>query len=98
MICILCLALQQVPTQPSLAPSPVARLVVSPANSVMNAGDTLRLTAQALDADGRSVPNAVIRFRGAGGVFEAEVDSLGLVASGATGTIPVAVVATVAGA
>lgn len=93
------LTLQQTqPAQPSLPPSPVARIVVTPANPVMQSGDTLRLTAQALDASGQPVPNVVVRFRSAGGVFEAEVDSLGLVASGATGTIPVTVVAMVAGA
>ncbi|MEW5918866.1 MAG: hypothetical protein AB1762_20860, partial [Gemmatimonadota bacterium] len=92
-------ALQQAqPTQPAQPQSPIARLVVTPANPVMNAGDTLRLSAQALDADGRPVPNAVVRFRAAGGGFEAQVDTLGLVASGATGTVPVAVVAFVAGA
>ncbi|MGH7696477.1 MAG: Ig-like domain-containing protein, partial [Gemmatimonadaceae bacterium] len=95
----LLLSVQQTqPTQPALPASPVARLVVTPANPVINAGDTLRLSAQALDADGKPVPNAVVRFRAAGGGFEAEVDSLGLVASGATGSVPVAVVATVSGA
>jgi len=81
----------------SLPASPVARIVVTPANPVISAGDTLRLTAQALDADGKPVPNAVVRFRAAGGGFEAAVDSLGLVSSGATGTIPVAVVAMMPG-
>src|SRR5512132_4412772 len=78
--------------------SPVARIAVSPANPVVNAGDTLRLTAQALDAAGQPVPGAVVRFRAQGGRFEGTVDSLGFVESGATGTIPVAVVATVPGA
>jgi hypothetical protein len=58
----------------------------------------LRLTAQALDAAGQPVPGAVVRFRAQGGRFEGTVDSLGFVESGATGTIPVAVVATVPGA
>ncbi|MGH9202504.1 MAG: hypothetical protein ACRD2A_14870, partial [Vicinamibacterales bacterium] len=99
MIFLLAFALvQQTQPQTLLPPSPVARLVVTPAAPVMHAGDTLRLTAQALDAEGRVVPNAVVRFRAAGGGFEAEVDSLGLVTSGATGTIPVAVVATLPGA
>ena len=98
MLLLFAVAALQQSQAPSLPPSPVARLVVAPANPVMHAGDTLRLRAQALDAEGRPVPNAVIRFRGAGGVFEAEVDSLGLVVSGATGTIPVAVSATVPGA
>ena len=94
----LLLSLQTPQQAASLPPSPVALLVVTPANPVMNAGDTLRLSAQALDADGKPVPNATVRFRAAGGGFEADVDSLGLVTSGATGNVPVAVVATVGGA
>jgi hypothetical protein len=76
----------------------VARIVVTPAQPIMNAGDSLRLQAQALDASGRPVPGARVRFMAAGGRFEAEVDSLGLVRSGATGTIPVTIVALVPGA
>ncbi|MEP7345829.1 MAG: Ig-like domain-containing protein, partial [Gemmatimonadaceae bacterium] len=80
------------------APSPVARIVVTPAKPIVSTGDTLRLTAQALDANGQPVPNAVVRFTAQGARFEGTVDSLGLVTSGATGTIPVAVVALVPGA
>jgi hypothetical protein len=80
------------------AASPVARVVVTPAKPVMVAGDTLRLRAQALDASGQPVPGARIRFQADGGAFEAEVDSAGLVRSGATGTIPVVAVATLPGA
>ena len=75
----------------------VARLVVTPAKPVMNAGDTLRLRAQAFDSAGRPVAGVRFRFQASGGEFEAEVDSTGLVRSGATGTIPVAVTAVVAG-
>ena len=75
----------------------VARLVVTPAKPVMNAGDTLRLSAQAFDSAGRPVAGVRLRFQASGGQFEAEVDSTGLVRSGATGTIPVAVTAVVAG-
>jgi hypothetical protein len=80
------------------APSPVARIVVSPSKPVVSTGDTLRLSAQALDANGQPVPNARVRFTAQGARFEGSVDSLGLVTSGATGTIPVAVVALVPGA
>ena len=82
--------------QPAQAPA-IARIVVSPAQRTMTAGDTLRLSAQALDADGRAVPNATIRFVPAGGFFEATVDTTGLITSGAVGTVPVAVVALVPG-
>ncbi|HET9453618.1 MAG TPA: Ig-like domain-containing protein [Gemmatimonadaceae bacterium] len=89
---------QQTQTQqPAAPPSPVARLVVLPASRTMVAGDTLRLTARALDASGNPVSGALIRFQAAGGRFEGTVDSAGLVRSGSTGTIPVAVIALVPG-
>jgi hypothetical protein len=50
-----------------LPPSPIAKLVVTPAKPVMIAQDTLRLTAQALDAGGRPVDNVRYRFIGSGG-------------------------------
>jgi hypothetical protein len=56
------------------------------------------LRAQALDAAGNPVPAARLRFAAEGGRFEAEVDTLGLVRSGAAGTLPVSIVATVPGA
>ncbi len=86
------------PANPSLAASPVARLVVTPANPTMVAGDTLRLYAQALDSTGRPVGDVRINFAAAGARFEGSVDSTGLVRSGSTGTIPVSVVARVRGA
>jgi len=76
----------------------VARVVVTPAKPVMVAGDTLRLSAQALDSSGKVVEGARVRFQAQGGRFEGTVDSLGLVESGATGTLPVVAVAIVAGA
>jgi len=81
-----------------LPPSPIAKLVVTPAKPVMIAQDTLRLTAQALDASGRPVENVRYRYIGSGGArFEGRVDTTGLVRSGSTGTIPVTVVALVPG-
>jgi hypothetical protein len=58
---------------------------------------TLCLSAQALDAQGRPVTNAAIRFVGAVGRFEGRVNESGLVTSGSTGTFPASVVATVMG-
>ena len=75
----------------------VARIAVTPSPTVMIAGDSLRLRAQALDANGRPIEGARILFIAAGGRFEAEVDSTGLVRSGATGTIPVMVTAVIPG-
>ena len=83
---------------PGLPPSPIARLVVTPATPVVVAGDTLRLVAQALDAAGQAVPNARVTFlRSPSARFEGTVDSTGLVSSGSTGTIPVTIAAIVPG-
>src|SRR5829696_6609307 len=92
----------QTPAQQQAAdqmpPSPIAKLVVTPAKPVMTARDTLQLSAQALDASGRPVPNVRYRYIGSGGArFEGRVDSTGLVRSGSTGTIPVTVLALVPG-
>ena len=94
------LAALQVPTQQPPAevpPSPIARVVVTPANPVVTAQDTLRLSAQALDASGQPVPGATVRFVSAGGSFEGRVDADGLVHSGSTGTIPVSAIGLVPG-
>ncbi|MCU0621504.1 MAG: Ig-like domain-containing protein [Gemmatimonadales bacterium] len=94
------LAQVQQPTQapaPVLPPSPVASIALSPTVPTVTAGDTLRLVAQALDAQGRPVPEARLRFQAVGGRFEGQVDSAGLVTSGSTGTLPVSVVALVPG-
>jgi len=94
-------ALQQgTPTAPPAptAPSPIARLEVLPGTSLqMQAGDSLRLMARALDSAGQPVPNATVRFFGAGGRFEGKVDSTGLISSGSTGTLAVSVIARVEG-
>jgi hypothetical protein len=81
-----------------LPPSPIAKLVVTPAKPVMVARDTLQLSAQALDASGKPVDNVRFRYIQSGGArFEGRVDTTGLVRSGSTGTIPVTVVALVPG-
>ncbi|MDQ3950533.1 MAG: hypothetical protein M3282_09305, partial [Gemmatimonadota bacterium] len=91
-------ALLLVAQQPtSQAPSPIARVVVTPAVRSLVVGDTLRLRAQAVDAQGRAVGGAVIRFYPTSPSFEATVDTTGVVVAGAPGTYPVAAVATVPG-
>jgi hypothetical protein len=86
-------------TSPLAALTPeVARIAITPALPTMVAGDTLRLSAQALDASGKPVDGVKIRFQAQGGRFEGTVDSLGLVESGATGTLPVVAVAVIPGA
>ena len=100
MLALLAALAQQPPAQPAAAPpppSPVARIVVSPAEPVVAAMDTLRLTARALDAQGQPVPNARIRFVRAGS-FEGDVDTTGLVKAGAVGLMRATVVALVPGA
>jgi hypothetical protein len=102
---LLLLALLQVPVpqqqnqqQNQLPQSPIARIEVTPANPSVQSQDTLRLRARALDATGAEVPNARIRFVPAGSArFEGTVDENGLVQAGATGTLPVTVVASVPG-
>lgn len=95
----LALLLQQPPQQPPApqAPSPIAKVVISPAIRSLTAGDTLRLSAQALDSAGRAVPGANIRFVGSGGRFEGRVDTTGLVYAGSTGTLGVTAIAVVPG-
>ncbi len=89
---------QQQPSQVQVPPSPIARLVVHPHDRTMIAGDTLRLRVEALDASGRPVPNAQIRFAQAGAGFEGVVEADGLIRSGSTGVMPVGIAAVVPGA
>jgi hypothetical protein len=77
------------------APSPVARVVVEPDAPSVVVGDSVRLTAEALDSSGTRVPGAHIRFFSG---FGASADSLsGVVRAGARGVTPVTVVAFVPG-
>ena len=99
------LAAFQAPTAPpppakpaGLAPSPIASLQVSPGTKVtMTAGDTLRLRTVALDASGKPVDGATIKYMAGGGRFEGKVDSTGLIESGSTGALGVSVIASVPG-
>ncbi|MDQ8164602.1 MAG: Ig-like domain-containing protein [Gemmatimonadota bacterium] len=79
----------------TLSAQTVSRIVVTPAPASLTAGDTLRLKAQAIDAAGRPVPGATIRFQQVGGQFEGIVTPDGHVTSGAVGTLPVVVSAVV---
>src|SRR5688572_30368205 len=93
-------AFQVQQTQPppsTLRPSPVARLVITPAQRTVTAGDTLRLRVQAVDSAGQPVPNARIAFQKIGAYFEGEVDSTGLVTAGSPGVMPVRIAALVDG-
>lgn len=94
------LAFQQAPQQQpaaSLPESPVARIVVTPAQRMVVAGDTLRLRATTFDSAGKPMEGVMLRFVATGGRFEGTVDTTGLVWSGQTGALPVAVIALVPG-
>jgi len=67
------------------------KLVVTPAIPRLIAGDTLRLKAQVVDANGKPITGLTIRFQQAAGQFEGTVDERGLVSAGAPSTIPVVV-------
>jgi hypothetical protein len=77
-------------------PAP-ARVVVTPANPSVIAGDSLQLRAQAVDAQGQPLTGVRILFAPAGMSFEASVDTTGLVTAGAVGMLPVSAVAMVPG-
>jgi hypothetical protein len=81
------------------AQSAAPRLVVFPATPTVNAGDTLRLSAELRDAQGNRIPDVSFRYRlGSGARFEGSVDSTGLVTASSTSVLPVTVTATRAGA
>ena len=94
MLIPLLLVLVQEPQQ--AAPSPVARVEVTPASAELQVGQTLQMHARAVGADGQAVPAATIRWfaAGNGGI----VDSTGLVKGGFIGTAKVTAVAVVPGA
>lgn len=85
------------PASPMPAGPVIASLQISPRERTMRARDTMRLVVRALDAQGKEVPGAVIKFNRAGGYFEGDVTSDGLIRSGSTGTLPVVVSATQVG-
>jgi hypothetical protein len=101
MVSLALLALLQQPAaaEPRTLPaSPVARIIVSPAARTVTAGDSIQLSAEAVDAAGRPVPNAIIRFQPTGGEGVAGIDSTGRIIASSVGKIPINVVALVAGA
>src|SRR5690349_277433 len=75
----------------------VARIAVTPPSPRMVAGQSVQLRAQAVDAAGKPVTSAVIKFQQGGGQFEGVVTDSGLVTGGAVSTIPVTVSAIVPG-
>ena len=91
----LLLALLQQPTAPAVPPSPVVKVEITPAGGELQIGQTLKLSARAVDANGQPVPNArVLWFVGSD---NGEVDSTGLVTAGYAGPLRVGAVAGVVG-
>jgi plastocyanin len=76
--------------------STISKLVISPNVREVAAGDTVRFTAQALDATGRPIANARIRFGAVGGEG-GEIDSAGVLVASTTGVMPISVTALVPG-
>src|SRR5687767_1492762 len=68
----------QQPSPTTLAPSPVARIVVTPANPMVQAGDTIQLRAEAFDASGARLTQP-LRFGPASDPSRAEIDTSGRV-------------------
>src|SRR5438477_175722 len=91
----LLLALLQQPAAPSLPPSPVVKVEITPAGGEIQIGQTLQLSARALDAGGQPVANARIYWFV--GSDNGEVDSTGMVTAGYAGPLRVGAVAAVLG-
>ena len=95
---LLLASLQLTPQQGTvLPPSPVDRIEVSPRPREITAGDSVRLTARALDAQGKPVPNATIRYALRSGWGEAAIDSTGMLVASSVGKPIVTVTAMVPG-
>ena len=75
----------------------VARIVVTPASPEVIVGQSIKLSAVAVDSAGREVRNATIRYQRSMGIFEGGVDQDGVVSAGAPGSIVVNVTAIVEG-
>jgi len=87
MLPVLLLALIQQPQ----APSPIAKVEVSPATASLQIGQTLQFSARALDAAGQPVPDVHISWFDGGG--QGDIDSTGLLTAGYRGTVLVTAVA-----
>ncbi len=92
MLAALLLVLAQAQQQ---APSPIAKVEVTPPTADVEVGQTLQLGARVLDADGKPVPNARVQWFDGGG--QGTIDSTGLLTAGYQGTMVVTAVASVSG-
>lgn len=92
-IALVALVLQQ-PPQPQ-APSPIARVVVTPATAEVEVGQTLQFQVQVLDSAGQPVPGAKVSWVDGGG--QGDIDSTGFLTAGYQGAMLVTAVASVEG-
>jgi plastocyanin len=67
----------------------IARVTIQPAEVAVQVGDSVKLTATAVDAGGRPVRDVTVRWFQSGGQFEGKVDSTGLVRAGSVGSMAV---------
>src|SRR5437660_4145325 len=88
------LTLLQQPAAPPPAPFPVARVEVTPAAGELRIGQTLKVTARALDAGGTPVATAQFFYFSND---QGHVDSTGVVTAGYAGVVRVTAVAVVPG-
>lgn len=86
-------AQQSAPSAAPAAKARIARIVVLPLRRVVNAGETLQLSAEARDEAGNVIEGVSFRFAQTGAPFEGAMSASGLVTAGATGVMPAAVVA-----
>ncbi len=88
----------QQPAPAAQTPSRIARIVVSPVQKVVTAGDSVRFSAEARDANNNVIPNVQFRWaRGGMARFEGAMREDGTLVSGSTGTLPITVVAIIPG-
>lgn len=92
MLAALLLVLAQAQQQ---APSPIAKVEVTPVTAEVEVGQTLQLGVRVLDQAGNPVPNARVQWFDGGG--QGDIDSTGLLTAGYRGTMVVTAVASVGG-
>ena len=84
------------PPKPAGPPKLIERVEVTPPSAEVRVGDSLQLTARALGADGRVLPDARFQFFSGGG-GEGGVSETGMVRAGFRGRMEVTAVASLAG-
>lgn len=82
---------------PAPIPQPIARVEIRPRGAELLPGDSLQLVAIAYDSGGARIDSVRVRWFATGGVFEGAVDSNGVLRAGATGTLNISAVVTLAG-